>query len=142
MTNTIQFQGTEVGFEDSDAITFDEGLIGLTHLKRMVIIPQTGAEPFMWLVPIDDDSLAFLVVPVEDAVPGSQITVPEEVLLQLGSEQDETPTLLAICRIASVWNESTVNLLSPLAISAGKMKGRQFVVGEGALGAEYPLVRE
>ena len=142
LMNAIRFQGAEIQFDDSDTIVFDDGLIGMTALKRMLIVKQPEIDPFMWLVPIEDNSLAFLVVPVETALPGTVINIPDEVRGALGLEPEESATLLAICRIAAVWNESTVNLLSPLAISARTMKGRQFVATDGVRSPEYPLVRE
>jgi flagellar assembly factor FliW len=136
---TIHFRGTDLAFNDSDIIAFDEGLIGLTHLKRMVLIRQTEIEPFIWLASPDDDQFAFLVVPPEVVVPGIEIPVTDELRASIELGNDESPTVLAISRIAAVWNESTVNLLSPIAISPKAMKGMQFIVNGSSYGAEYPM---
>jgi flagellar assembly factor FliW len=138
----IQFQGTELEFNDADIISFDEGLIGLTHLNRMVLIRQTEIEPFIWLASPDDDNIAFLVVPPEVVVPGIEIPVTDELRSSIELGDDESPTVLAISRIAAVWNESTVNLLSPIAISPKAMKGMQFIVNGSKYGAEHPMVED
>jgi flagellar assembly factor FliW len=136
----IQFQGTEIEFNDADIISFDEGLIGLIHLKRMVLIRQTEIEPFIWLASPDDDNIAFLVVPPEVVVPGIEIPVTDDLRSSIDLTSDESPTVLAISRIATVWNESSVNLLSPIAISPKAMKGMQFIVSGSKYGAEYLMV--
>jgi flagellar assembly factor FliW len=136
----INFQGTELEYNDADIISFDEGLIGLTHLKRMVLIRQTEIEPFIWLASPDDDNIAFLVVPPEAVVPGIEIPLTDDLRSSIELTSDESPTVLAISRIATVWNESSVNLLSPIAISPKAMKGMQFIVNGSKYGAEYPMV--
>ena len=59
---TIRIQGTDLTYEEKDIIRFDEGLIGMPHLRRMVLINQTDIAPFLLLCSLDDSQLAFLVL--------------------------------------------------------------------------------
>jgi flagellar assembly factor FliW len=141
--NTLMIQGTEVPYDEKDIITFPEGLIGLPHLRKMVVIRQSAIEPLLWLVSVDEKPTAFLVADAPALFPGYSPQVP--VSENPGDEtlSGEVPVVLGIVLISPEWKESTVNLRAPLFISARTMKGVQLVLPDHSLsvGERLPLAQ-
>src|ERR1041385_7970535 len=114
---SIRIQGTELSYAESDIITFAEGMIGLPHLRRMVLIHQSDIEPFLWLASLDDPTVVFLVIEPHTAFPDYAPPVPEAVRASLGLAANESPLMLTIALIAAEWTESTINLRAPLMVA-------------------------
>jgi flagellar assembly factor FliW len=136
---TIHIQGTELAYDETSVVTFDEGLIGLPQLRRMVLVRQTDIEPFMWLASLEDEQTAFLVVEPLALFPDYAPHVPDDVHARLGAGRDERLLILAIVLIAPDWELSTVNLRAPLFISPGRMRGAQVVLTDSSYLAREPL---
>ena len=138
---TIHIQGMDIEYSESDVITFDEGLIGLPHIRRWVLISQPEIDPFLWLASIEDPETVFLVLE-----PRSQFTeyapyISAQACVRLGVSPGETPLFLAIVRITAEWKNSTINLRAPLVIAASAMRGAQFVLMESSYHLEQPLTQ-
>lgn len=135
----VQIQSTDIEYAESDVITFDEGLVGLPHLRRLVIVSQPEITPFLWLASVEEPETAFLVlephVQFSDYAPG----IPPQVRTRLGMTEREEPLLLAIARITSDWQCSTLNLRAPLVIAPRVMRGTQVVLTESAYQLDEPL---
>jgi flagellar assembly factor FliW len=128
---TLKIQGTEIPYDEKDIITFPEGLIGLPHLSKMVMIRQSAIEPLMWLVSLDDNATAFVVADVPEMFPGYSPRIPVETATTDSTDKD-AQVVLGIVLISPEWQESTVNLRAPLFISANSMKGAQVVLADNA----------
>lgn len=139
LMKTICIQGTELAYDEADIITFDEGLIGLPHLRRMVLVRQESIAPFMWLASLDDAQAAFLVVNPPALFPHYQPLVSPEISLRLGLAADEKPLTLAIVMIMPDWTASTINLRAPLLVCARTMRSAQIVLTETTYKLNEPL---
>ena len=136
---SIRIQNTELQYEETDIINFREGLIGIRHLRRMVLVRQTDIEPFMWLASLDDECFNFLVVDPMLLFPDYQLAVPADVARRIGSNESEIPVVLSIVKIAGEWNKTTVNLRAPLFISASSMNGVQSPLLDSTYALEQPV---
>lgn len=136
---TIRIQGTELPYEEADIITFEEGMIGLSRLRRMVIVRQSDIEPFLWLAAPDDPQGTFLVIEPRALFPDYAAVAPPEVASRIELREGESPLVLAIVRIAPEWTESAVNLRAPLFISASRMRGTQVVLADSSYQLNEPL---
>lgn len=137
--STIRIQGTELSYTESDIITFAEGMIGLPHLRRMVLIHQSDIEPFLWLASLEDPSIVFLVIESRTAFPDYAPPVSDAVRAALGLAADESPLALALALIAAEWTESTINLRAPLMVAPGTMRAAQIVLSDSAYRLNQPL---
>jgi flagellar assembly factor FliW len=137
----LMIQGTEISYDEDDVITFPEGLIGLPHLRRMVIVEQSSIEPFMWLVPVEKDAAAFVVADARALFPGYAPSLPADANFRATLDADDSPVMLAIVMIAADWQESTANLRAPLFISAHTKTGAQIVLADNkyTVGEQLPL---
>jgi flagellar assembly factor FliW len=125
---TIRIQTKDLPYDESDVITFDEGLVGLPQLRRMVVITQPEISPFLWLASVEDPEKAFLVMEPRTQFDHYAPAIPAQVCGRIGLKDDEEPLLLAIVRILPEWQSSTVNLRAPLIVSPGAMRGVQAVL--------------
>ena len=139
---TIQIQGEELSYEATDIITFEEGLIGLPELKRLVLVRQSSIEPFLWLISADDANIAFLVVDPRPLFPDYKKDLLDAAPLHQSATKDETQLVLAIAVIAPEWQESKINLRAPLFISPSTMRGVQVVLTDSPYRSNEPFPQE
>lgn len=136
---TLTIQGTEISYDEKDIITFPEGLVGLPHLRRMVVVRQSVIEPFLWLVSLDEDATAFVVADARSLFPGYSPVLPADSAFRETLNADDNPAVLAIVLIAPDWQRSTANLRAPLFISPRTMKGAQIVLTDNSFSVGEPL---
>src|SRR5258708_3393169 len=108
--STLTIQGTEISYDEKDIITFSEGLIGLPHLRRMVMVRQDAIEPFLWLVSLDDHNVAFVVTDAPAMFSGYVPSLPPDSEFRNRLGAAEKPIILAIVLISPEWQQFTANL--------------------------------
>lgn len=135
----IHIQSKEIEYAERDVITFDEGLVGLPQLRRLVIISQPEIHPFLWLASVEASETAFLVLEPHAQFSDYTPSIPPQVSTRIQLEDWEEPLLLAIARITPEWQSSTLNLRAPLVIAPNAMRGAQIVLTESAYRLDEPL---
>jgi flagellar assembly factor FliW len=140
---TLTIQSRDFPYEAQDIITFAEGLIGLPHLRRMVMMQQDDVAPFLWLASIDDPETAFLVMDPRLYTPEFQLTELQLGLFlpQFSREKtcDHSLVILSIVTIAKDWKQSTINLRAPLVIAPDLMQGVQIILADSGWQLNAPL---
>ncbi|MDX2030118.1 MAG: flagellar assembly protein FliW [Blastocatellia bacterium] len=136
---TIHIQNTEIPYDEGNVIAFDEGLIGLPHLRRLVIVTQPEIAPFLWLASTETPASAFLVMEPRLLAGAYAPEIPAEIRARIGLRADEDPLLLAIAIISPEWRHSSINLKAPLVIAPGAMRGTQLILSETAYRLDEPL---
>lgn len=136
---TIRVQGTELTYEEKDIIRFDEGLVGMPQLRRMVLIHYTEIAPLLLLGSLDDPQVAFLVLETKAHVPDYAPSFPASLKQQLGRTEGEEFLTLVTVTIAPEWTESTMNLRAPIVIAPGAMRGAQSVLMDSIYKLDEPL---
>ena len=132
---SIRIHGTELPYNLSDTVTFEEGLIGLPKLRRMVIVRRSDISPFLWFASLGDQDAAFLVVNPAELFPDYRPSLTEELRVRIGVTSGQPPLVLAIASIDNDWEKSTVNLRAPLFINPDQMRGAQAAL----VGSSYKL---
>ncbi len=116
---TITIKENEHSYDESEIITFAEGLIGLPQMRRAVLIEMDEFEPFCWLASVDKDNTRFIVVNPHELFAGY-----EPLLFHTPSN----PLTLTIVKISSDWTRTTVNLRAPIVIDAKTKMGAQHIL--------------
>lgn len=117
-TNNMEYE-----YDEREVINFSEGLIGLPKMRRAVLIPMNEYLPFCWLASIDDEQNRFVVI--------NPHAVFEDYSPSIPSELNETELqMLAIVKISSDWEKTTINLRAPIFINVETRKGAQVVLSE------------
>lgn len=135
---TIRIQGSELNYDNNNVITFTEGLIGMPHLKHMVLVEQSDIAPFHWLASLDDARIAFLVVDPQVVFPSYSPQISRSTLRGLSSS-GELATPLAIVNVAADWTKTTINLRAPLLVAGDSMRGTQVPLIDSSYKLEEPL---
>ena len=136
---TICVQGVELSYEEKDIIRFDEGLIGMPQLRRLVLINYTEVAPILLLCSLDDPQFAFLVLETTPHLPAYAPQFSASLKPQLGWREGESLLTLVTVTIASEWTASTVNLRAPIVIAPGAMRGAQVILTDSAYQLAEPL---
>lgn len=118
---TIEINGKEYFFDESQVIYFAEGLVGLPELRRAALIPLAEFEPFCWLASVDDEKSRFVVVHPGELFPDYDPAEPP-------TDQGKEVTVLAIVKIASDWRRTTVNLRAPIFVDKASRSGSQQIL--------------
>lgn len=113
----VSIFGKEYSYDESEIVSFGEGLIGLPEMRRAALIPLADYEPFFWLASLDDEKNRFIVVEPQRIFSDYQPEIP-----------NPTTTILTIVRISSEWEKTTVNLRAPIFIDEETKRGKQFVL--------------
>lgn len=112
----------------ADILQFDEGLIGLGHCRRWIVLADAQNPALAWLQSLDDPEVALGVVSPQRFVPEYQFRVGRSDLEALGlDEAREAQVLVIVSRHAE---GLAVNLRAPLVINVGQRRGRQVVAQE------------
>lgn len=135
---TICIQGSELNYDRDSIITFTEGLIGMPHLKQMVLVNQSDIAPFHWLASLDDARVAFLVVDPQLVFPSYSPQISKDTLRSL-SPAGQLPAPLAIVNVADDWTKTTINLRAPLLVAGDSMRGTQVPLTDSSYKLEEPL---
>jgi flagellar assembly factor FliW len=136
---TIHVQGTELAYEEKDIIRFDEGLIGMPHLQRMVLIHYSEIAPLLLLCALDHPDVTFLVLEAQSHIPDYAPRVSPVIRQQLGLAATEEPVFLTTVTIAPEWTASTINMRAPLVLAPTTMRGAQVVLTESSYQLAEPL---
>src|SRR5688572_27161886 len=116
----ITIKEKEYTYNESEIINFAEGLIGLPEMRRAVLIPMDEYEPFCWLTSLDDEKNRFIVVNPREIFAGYEPFASKDA-------ESEMQTL-AIVKMSSDWQKTTINLRAPIFINAETRRGAQFVL--------------
>jgi flagellar assembly factor FliW len=136
---TLNIQGTELQYDEKDILTFNEGLIGLPHLQRMVMVSQPDIEPFLWLASLDEEGVALVIADASGIFPGYSPAVPADSSFSEGLADDEHPMAFAIVLIAAEWEKATANLRAPIFVSARTRRGAQVILPDHTYSVGQPL---
>ncbi len=124
----ITIKEKDYSYDESEIINFAEGLIGLPEMRRAVLIPMDEYAPFCWLASVDAEKNRFVVVNPHEIFAGYEPLAAKDLT-------DAAMQTLAIVKISSDWQKTTINLRAPIFINAETNSGAQTVLTD----SEYQL---
>ncbi len=124
--------------DEERVITFRDGLLGFSGLRRFALI-QTAVEPvFFWLQSVDEPGLAFVVCDPLAFVPDYRVPIRSDDATALALRD------LSDCQVFVIVNKVdeylTINLLGPLVVGAQSKLARQFVLSERRFDTRHRIV--
>jgi flagellar assembly factor FliW len=133
---TININRTDYDYDESEVISFAEGLIGLPQMRRAVLIPLEDFQPFCWMASLDDEKNRFIVVDPQRIYADYEAPLPASLSRDFAAGGRE---VLAIVTISSDWRKTTVNLRAPLFVDRQHKSGAQIILTESRFGHAEPL---
>ncbi len=139
--NTTRF-GT-IQIEEQDIVTFPEGLVGLSHLRRFVVIRHGEDTPFRWLQSVEDGGFALLMMDPWYFRSDYEVVLSDEDLERLHYSEDAVLiTYVTVTIPPGKPQAMTANLLAPLVINATAGCGRQVILDDARYHTQHPVLQE
>jgi flagellar assembly factor FliW len=127
--------------DPQDLLIFEQGLIGLEHCRRWVVLTDANNPSLGWLQSLDEGHIALGVVSPRRFVPDYQLRTDRDALqtLQLTSARDAEVVVIA-SRQADGHQAGglTLNLRAPLVINVETRRGCQ-VIAKDDLPVQFVL---
>jgi len=127
--------------EAQDELIFEQGLIGLEHCHRWVVLTDTRNPTLGWLQSLDEGHIALGVVSPRRFVPDYQLRVDRGDLkvLDLTTARDAEVVVIASRQTTgTVEGSLTLNLRAPLVINVERRRGCQ-VIAKDDLPVQFAL---
>jgi len=121
---------------DEDQLVFANGLIGLDHCRRWVVLADSQNPSLGWLQSLDQGEIALGIVSPRRFVPDYQLRVDRQALSSLQLQSDRDAQVVAI--VSRQPSGLTLNLQAPLVINVELRRGCQ-VVAKDSLSLQHPL---
>ena len=129
----------EIEIDEKDIVTFTGPIFGFEKYRRFVFLYQEEiVENFIWLQSVEEPELCFILVQPDLITDHYQPQLPKEAKTLLG---DGDWMCWLIVPLREPFQDSTVNLRSPIVVNPELRQAAQFVL-EGNLPIRHPLVRE
>lgn len=126
----------EVQINPASIIQFPQGIPAFEEEKDFVVIPLGAQSPFVTLQSVQTPSVGFMAAYPYHFKEDYTFDLEQEDLKQLQIEKSEDVLVYAILTLKDTLENSTMNLLAPVAINVKKQIGKQVVLHENA---EHPL---
>ncbi len=117
----------EIEYEETHEFTFPDGIIGFEQLRRFLVIDDEDAQPFRWLVSLEDSSLNFPLIPAAF------------IEADYGSDLPGEATVFVVAMLGEPIEESTVNMRAPILVDPSTRSGRQVVLEGEGYAIQHPL---
>jgi flagellar assembly factor FliW len=123
-----EYQTTRFGtvsIDESDVLTFVDGLIGMEGCRRWVLLADAQNAALAWLQSLDRAEVALAVVSPRRFVPNYACRVARRDIQPLGLSDPNEAQVLTI--ISHAGDALALNLKAPLVIHLAERLGRQIV---------------
>ena len=136
----MQIETTRFGtvtVEDTDVITFPEGMLGFSKIHEYVLIERTDDSLFVWLQALKKPSVAFPLLEPQIFEMNYRVDMEEADRKLLKLDKLKFAKVFAIVTIPSDPTKMTANLKAPIVINLKKRLAHQVILHN----QEYPIRR-
>lgn len=134
---TTRFGNIQI--EESDVITFSEGILGFADLSKFVILDDPNDDIFAWLQSCEAGAIAFPVLEPELFTQNYKINLSKTDLESLKMVDVKKARFFSIVTIPDDPTQMTANLKAPVVINLEQRVARQCVLQDNNLAIREPL---
>lgn len=128
----------EIEVSEDRIIHFKEGIFGLEHLKRMIVIILEQTKPFYWLQAIDED-ISFPVISPFEIDSGYSPIIDDSVFEKIDLKNETDLLVLSVAVIPDDIKRMTANLAAPILINIADNYGCQVLIEKGDYDIRHPI---
>lgn len=134
----------ELEIDESDIISFANGLPGFNGEKKFILLPIPGTAPetFQTLQSIKTPELAFVVTNPYHIYKDYEFHLDQATIDQLKIKSKRDLFILTIVTLASPFEKSTMNLKAPIIINGQTRLGKQYILNDYTYPTKAPLVND
>lgn len=138
----VNYKGEEqvLQVEDTDVISFPNGLVGFAQWRRFVLLEDPEELPVAVLQCIDDTDVSFLVTDPVCMFPDYRFDLSPEDRCELGLTLPGVERTLCTLAIKERPIMVTANLLAPIVINSETRMARQVILDGSGYTAQHPLL--
>lgn len=134
---TSRFGRIEVANEE--VLTFAEGLLGFSDLRKFVLLDDPNDDIFAWLQSCEIPTIAFPVLEPELFTENYRVNLAKSDLDLLKLPSADKARYFTIVTIPQDPTQMTANLKAPVIINAGAKVARQCVLQDNNLAIREPI---
>jgi flagellar assembly factor FliW len=137
----VRFGQTEaLDVTNADVVTFEQGLVGMEHLRQFAVVADGRLAPCAWLQSIEEPALAFVVIAPTLLLPEYAAEISGDDAYQLELEDPDDADIWSIVTIVGDPRNSTVNLLAPVIVNRKRGLGKQVILSDARYSLRHPLI--
>jgi flagellar assembly factor FliW len=141
----MQVQTTRFGqitISENDLITFNEGILGFSELRKFVLLDDPGDEIFAWLQSCEKPAVAFPVLEPELFTHDYKVKLSKHDLESLQMIATEAYRMFTIVTIPADVTLMTANLKAPIIVNIKNRIAKQVVAQENDFPIKFPMFTE
>ena len=127
--------------DDSQKITFPQGLLGFETLKDYLLL-DAEQQPFYWLQSLDVDQIAFILINPFLFRPDFEMDINNDELLPIGITDPGKAVIFSIVTIPLDNGPMTANLQGPLVINRDNHFGIQAILTDSRWKTKHDIIAE
>lgn len=125
--------------DEKDFITFGHGIPGFEKFHRYMIRKYRDQSPFLVLQSVEKADLAFILIELEQIVPGYSIDLSDEIVEELKLSAPEEAVVRVIVTLPEDVQQATVNLAAPIVINFKTGLAKQIILNNPEYSLKHPL---
>jgi flagellar assembly factor FliW len=125
----------ETDISEDVIINFPDGIYAFEDDHRFVLLSPIGENKYpMWLQSLDNENLCFIVFDPREFVQDYAITIDDDTRKALEIKDSSVLDYLSMALVPEDYQNTTVNLKSPIVINADNNRAAQVIAQES-----YPI---
>ena len=137
--NTTRFGELQV--QDSDILTFKDGILGFEKFKQFFVVDPGDSTLILWLQSIDDGATAFPIIEPKIFKPDYVAKLLPADLNAIELESLQTAKIYSILTIPKNITEMSANLKAPIVINSDKKIAKQVVLQDSKLPVTHEMYK-
>jgi flagellar assembly factor FliW len=141
----MQVQTTRFGLvtiTETDVITFNEGLLGFSDLRKFVLLDDPNDEIFAWLQSCEKPAVAFPILEPELFTQDYKVKLSKHDLESVKLMPTESFRMFTIVTIPQDVTQMTANLKAPVVVNVKTKLAKQIVAQENDYSIKFPMFIE
>jgi flagellar assembly factor FliW len=138
---TTRFGQIEYTQEDH-LIQFRDGMIGLSSLKKYILVESTGSPLILWLQSVEDSGIAFPVIEPWFFRRDYKVAMTDADRICLALDEGDRTKAFVVMTVPSTMENMTVNLKAPVVINLTRAVGAQVVQLDKSLEIRTPAYED
>lgn len=129
-------------YEESDVITFNNGLPGFENLKKFIIFSMEENNIFSMLHSIENMEIGLVLVSPFYAMKDYEFKLEQHEIEELKIKDEADIIVLTTVCVNNDVKKITTNLKAPILINIKERIGKQLILDDEKYSIKYPLLRE
>lgn len=138
--STTRFGQVEI--KESDVLTFPEGLLGFSDLRKFVLLDDPSDEIFAWLQSCELSAIAFPVLEPDIFAESYNATLSKSDIEALQLKESAKAHYFSIITIPEDPTLMTANLKAPIVVNMLAKLARQCVLQDNNLAIREPIFKK